>query len=111
MAGDELMKKLFGVSKSLVWFFVIAAVFAGLNYWLMHEVKHVVGDGLSKTRQAPAAMAIPAGVYIPVIDPKNDLLAPVAQARSPQMYLKRQLQKNTGERVYGIPKSGGLITQ
>ncbi len=109
MAGDELMKTN-GLPKTFVWFFAGILIFLGFNYWLMREVGHIAGNPLPQ-KNPPAELVLSSGAHIPRVDPSNDLLAPVDKVESPQIYLKRRPQKNTEERVYGIPKSDGLITQ
>ena len=109
MAGDELMKSIFGLSQKVVWLLVVVFVFIVFNIWLMRQVEDVVGRDVLTKRPARAVAAVPSGAHIPVIDRQNDLLAPVTSPESPQMYLKRRLQKNTDEKEYGLPKTGLIL--
>jgi hypothetical protein len=110
MAGDEMMKKIFGIPTGFAWFFVGIIVFVGFNVWLMRQVEDVVGHEVQTKRPVRMVSAVPSGAYVPVIDRKNDLLAPVTKPESPQMYLKRRPQENTDEREYGLPKTGAILT-
>jgi phosphoglycerol transferase MdoB-like AlkP superfamily enzyme len=110
MAGDELMKNILGIPMAVVWFLAVVILFIGFNVWLMGQVEHVVGNEVKARRPVRALAAVPSGAYIPVIDRENDLLAPVANVLSPQIYLKRLPQKNTDEREYGLPMTGKILT-
>ncbi len=88
----------------------VVILFIGFNVWLMGQVEHVVGNEVKAKRPIPVAAAVPSGAYVPVIDRDNDLLAPVANVLSPQIYLKRLPQKNTDEKEYELPRTGKILT-
>ena len=102
------MKSIFGLPRGVVLFLAAIIVFMAFNAWLMRQMEHVAGNDIQMVKH-PAPAALPAGAHVPVIDRENDLLAPVTKAESPQIYLKRRLQKNTDQREYGLPKTGMIL--
>jgi hypothetical protein len=110
MAGDELMKNILGMPRGVLWFLVVVILFIGFNVWLMGQVDRVAGHEVKARRPLRVVAAVPSGAHIPVIDRENDLLAPVAQVLSPQIYLKRLPQQNTDEKEYELPRTGKILT-
>lgn len=109
MAGDELMKNVFGISRKVVGLVAVIMVFVGFNIWLMRQVEHTVGKGYVVKRPAAAVRVAPTIARVPVIDRQNDLLMPVAK-RPPQTDPKRTPRQNTEAREYVAPRTGAVLT-
>jgi fructose-specific phosphotransferase system IIC component len=107
-----MMAKMTGVSK-VVWVFVIGGgLLIALNTWLMKQVDVSMVDLPRSRAVAPLSGAVTSHARVPVIDPANDLLAPVGKATvSPQEYLKVQPQTSSDKKDYEMPHPGTILLQ
>ncbi|MBF0331398.1 MAG: hypothetical protein HQL17_05625 [Candidatus Omnitrophica bacterium] len=100
----------------LVWLFSagigLLILVVGLNFWLIAQVKNTDKES-SVAKAAPSVnnkIQLPGA--IPVIDPKNDLLAPVeTNVATPESYLKRQPQENSDQQEPDFPQPNAILVQ